>query len=499
MSPGFYFALIYFFYGLAFFIMGIVITQEVGRCSDARLRHALRFLAAFGLVHGVHEWLEMFQGIGVIVGQPEIAFAWEVVRIFLLVASFLALIAFGVMLLAHTQDKRRLNLLVPLGFAAIWSFGLLVLKGIYPPQQLLWDMVDVWTRYSLALPAAFLACTGLIVQQREFRRAGMAQFGQDSLWAAVAFGWYGLIGQIFTRPSALPPSHIINSTLFMDVLGFPVQLFRASAAMIVAIFVLRFLRAFEVETQREIAELQAARLEEAQRREVVHRELLRRVVGAQEAERQRVARELHDETGQSLTAIGMGLRGVSNILRQDAGKAENNLRMLEGMVARSLDELQRLISDLRPSHLDDLGLPAALRWYTNEIQNRLPLKVNVEIVGEPRELLAELKTAVFRIAQEALTNVIKHSSASNVIVQLCYQSDVVSLSVKDDGRGFDIRTGGHPQRPTWGLMGMQERTTLLGGKLVLRSGINQGTEVLISIPYYKTEEVDDDNPAGISG
>lgn len=497
--PGFYFTLIYFFYGLAFFSMGVVITQEVGRCSDDRLRHALRYLAAFGLIHGIHEWLEMFQGVGIIVGQPEIAFAWEGVRIFLLVASFLALIAFGVMLLARTPDNRRLNLLVPLGLSAIWSFGLLIMRGIFPPQQLLWDVVDVWTRYSLALPAAILACTGLIVQQREFRRAGMAKFGQDSLWSAVAFGWYGLVGQIFTRPSALPPSHILNSAVFMEVVGFPVQLLRASSAVVVAIFVIRFLRAFEVETQREIAGLQAARLEGAQRREAVHRELLRRVVGAQEAERQRVARELHDETGQSLTAIGMGLRGVTHILRHDADKAEKNLRMLEGMVARSLDELQRLISDLRPSHLDDLGLPAALRWYTNEIQNRLPLKVHMEITGEPRDLPAELKTAIFRIAQEALTNVVKHSGARNVNVHLCYQTDVVSLSVKDDGRGFDTRLGAHPSRPTWGLLGMQERTTLLGGKLELRSGINQGTEVMISIPYYKTEEVDDDNPAGISG
>ena len=496
---GFYFALIYFFYGLAFFIMGVVITQEVGRCTDARLRHALRYLAAFGLLHGIHEWLEMFQGIGVIVGQQDIARAWEGIRILLLVASFLALIAFGVMLLARTPETRRLNLLVPLGLATVWSFGLLFMKGIYPPQQLLWDVVDVWTRYSLALPSALLACTGLIVQQREFRRAGMAQFGQDSLWAAVAFGWYGLVGQIFTRQSALPPSDIINSTLFMDVLGFPVQLFRASAAVVVAIFVMRFLRAFEVETQREIALLQAARLEEAQRREIVHRELLRRVVGAQEAERQRVARELHDETGQSLTAIGMGLRGVTHILRQDADKAEHNLRMLEGLVDRSLDELQRLIADLRPSHLDDLGLPAALRWYTNEIQNRLPLKVNMEIVGEPKELPAELKTAVFRIAQEALTNVIKHSSAKNVNVRLCFQEDVVSLSVQDDGKGFDLRVGRHPNRPSWGLLGMQERTTLLGGKLFLSSEVNVGTEVRITIPYYKTEEVDNDNPTGIGG
>ena len=166
---------------------------------------------------------------------------------------------------------------------------------------------------------------------------------------------------------------MINQDLFLRTFGFPIQLLRAGAAVVSAWAIIRFLRSFEFETQRKIAELQDVQLQEAQRREALRGELLRQVVSAQEAERQRIARELHDATGQSLTAIGLGLRGVSNTLRLDTDKAAENLRQLEGLVARSLDELQRLIADLRPSHLDDLGLPAALRWYAGEVQSRVPL------------------------------------------------------------------------------------------------------------------------------
>jgi signal transduction histidine kinase len=189
--------------------------------------------------------------------------------------------------------------------------------------------------------------------------------------------------------------------------------------------VIRFLRSFEVETQRKIAALQAERLEEAQRRENMYGELLRRVVEAQETERQRVARELHDETGQALTAIGLGLRGATTILHQDAEKAALNLRKLEGMVAASLNELQRLIADLRPSHLDDLGLPAALRWYCNALKDRVGLVVKFEIQGQSCELPSEVKIALFRVAQEALTNVVKHAQAKSASVFLCYQPEGV--------------------------------------------------------------------------
>ena len=470
--------LIYFFYGLAFFSMGLLVAIEGGRAPDPRLRKALRPLAGFGLVHATHEWFEMFENIAKALGYVEEPIL-NAIRLAVLAFSFVSLAAFGSYLLATSEVAQRLILLVPLGLEAVWVFGLFVLRGQFPVMAI-WDVADVWTRYSLAIPSALLAAVGLIVQQRVFRRAGLVRFGQDTLWAAVAFGWYGLVGQIFTRASALPPSNVINQNLFVSLFGFPIQLFRALMAILAAVFVIRFLRAFQVETDRKIVELQAARLHEAQQREALRGELFKRVVAAQEAERQRIARELHDETVQALTAIGLGLRGLSSSLPvKKSGRAVETLRHLESLIAHSLDELQRLIADLRPSHLDDLGLPAALRWYAGTIQERTQLRVNVETSGEEREVLPAVKIALFRVVQEALTNILKHAEASQANIHLSYEPDLVWIQIQDDGCGFDVDRimMDHRHLGAWGLAGMQERTTLIGGTFSLRSRPGAGTAI----------------------
>jgi signal transduction histidine kinase len=375
----------------------------------------------------------------------------------------------------------------------------LLLRSSYSVEGDLWVVADVWTRYVLAIPSAILASVGLIAQQRAFRRAGLAQFSRDSLWAAVAFAWYGVIGQTFTRVSPLPPSTVINQDLFLDTFGIPIQLLRAVSAVVAAIFVIRFLRSFEVETQRQIDELQAERLEEAQRREAMRGELFQRVVAAQEAERQRVARELHDETGQALTAIGLGLRGVGTSMRVDIDKAAHNLRQLEGLVAHSLDELQRLIADLRPSHLDELGLRATLRWYASELQQRTGLDIEVKVQGEPQEIPLEVKTTLFRIAQEALTNAIKHAAATSAKVYLTFELEKVSIMVEDNGVGFDTTRMAMTNRSAWGLLGMRERAAHLGGTFYLDSQPGNGTRVHIEMPYQTQEESGDGNEITISG
>lgn len=488
-------AIIFFFYGLAFFSMGMAITLEAGRGTDERLRRALRPLAVFGLLHGTHEWLEMFEMLRLLPGYSVVPLAWESVRLALLAFSFLSLAAFGASLLSPSEGTHRIGLLVPLSLAAVWGFGILILRGRIGVVSELWDAADVWTRYVLAIPSAMLASAGLVAQQREFRRAGLARFGRDSLWAAVAFAWYGIIGQIFTRASPLPPSNVINQALFLDLFGFPVQLLRAVVAIIGAFFVIRFLRASEVETKRHIADLQKARLQEAERREALRGELLGRVVAAQEAERQRIGRELHDETGQALTAIGLGLRGVSSTLREDVDKAAGNMRQLEGLVAHSLTELQRLISDLRPSHLDDLGLASALRWYAGEVETRVPLKIGVKVEGEDRDLPAPVKTGLFRIAQEALTNVVKHADADTAEVRLTFTTGGVQLEIIDDGCGFNTQILSMDlSRPTWGLTGMEERAALFNGRFQLESAEGEGTRIRVIVPYQDiAEEYDDDS------
>ncbi|HLO16055.1 MAG TPA: sensor histidine kinase, partial [Anaerolineales bacterium] len=396
---------------------------------------------------------------------------------------------------------------IPIGLQAVWVFGLYHFRGEYT-GQILWDVADTWTRYTLAIPASILTAVGLVVQQRAFRRSGLIRFGQDALWAAITFGWYGLVGQFFAKSTPLFPSNMINQQTFMNLFGFPIQMFRAVTAVAAALFVIRFLRAFQVETERKIADLQQARLEESQQREAMRGELFGRVVAAQEAERQRIARDLHDETGQSLTAIGMGLRGLSGKLSVRNKEAFGTLHTLETLTADSLKELERLISDLRPSHLDDLGLCATLRWYAGKIQEHSSINVRVDIVGEERELDDAMKITIFRIIQESLNNIIKHAHASNANIYLRFEPKNVRINVRDNGIGFDLDRvkQRHTSRPSLGLAGMEERAALLGGTVSVQSRPGYGTEVEALIPYHHVkagfhalEEVKDDHTSVISG
>ncbi len=486
MSP-IYFTYVFFFYGLAFFTMGVAILLEGGRGSDPRLRQALNWLAVFGLVHGAHEWVEMFQGLNMLPGQAGAFLTWEATRLGVLVVSFLALATFGAALLPCPPAIRCRWWMIPVGLAVVWAISLALLYSQLPAPADFWPAAFALTRYLLAVPGALLTSIGLVAQQRDFRRAGLVSFGRDSLWASLAFAVYGLIGQVFVQASRLPPTHLINQDLFLQVFGFPIQLLRAATAVVAAFFVIRFLRAFEVETRRQLAQLQAVRVAEAERREAWRGELLRRVVSAQEAERQRIARELHDATGQTLTGLGLGLRGVATTARQDPERAVQELRKLETMAAEALDELRQLIADLRPSHLDDLGLAATLRWYAKQVQARSGLTVHVEVHGQERPLDASAKITLFRVIQEALTNVVKHSGAHTAWIRLSYDEDQVGVEVEDDGGGFITSERDRRGRPAWGLLGMEERASLLGGRFHLQSAVGGGTCVGVTIPYREME------------
>jgi signal transduction histidine kinase len=255
-----------------------------------------------------------------------------------------------------------------------------------------------------------------------------------------------------------------------------------------------------VETDAKIAQLQQEQLQQSQERESQRGELFRRVVAAQESERQRIARDLHDETGQSLTAIGMGLRGLSGRLNTRDKVALGTLKKLESLTAASLDELQRLISDLRPSHLDDLGLSAALRWYTNRIHDDTSIDIRVDILGDEQEMDEAAKITVFRIIQESLNNIIKHSQADHVGIHLQYEPKKVRINVRDNGIGFDLNLVQmeRTRRPSLGLAGMQERARLLGGTVYIQSRPGYGTEVEVLIPYHRII-VTDEPPQNDSG
>jgi signal transduction histidine kinase len=209
----------------------------------------------------------------------------------------------------------------------------------------------------------------------------------------------------------------------------------------------------------------------------VARDALRRVVDGQELERQRLARELHDETGQALTSILLGLKRVEEAkTKDDAGAAAAELR---GEIVTTLQSVRRLAVELRPKALDDFGLVPALERLGEAFGTDSGITVDVEANLDEARLPAELETALYRIAQEALTNVAKHADAKHVSVVVSRRVGSVSVVVEDDGRGFGA-TGSDSSG--LGLVGMKERVGLLGGRLAIESTEGSGTAIVAEVP-----------------
>jgi signal transduction histidine kinase len=653
---------------------------ESGRTSEFRFARALVPLALFGLVHGAHEWFEMFQifaahETGYVAGVPE-----DLFRIVTLVLSFLLLLDFGARLLPGAEDHPRAHLWQVAALGALWlaAVGFIAWRN-QPSFAELLSAADVLARYSLAIPGALLAAWALLRERRDFHARGMSAYGQDLLWAALAFAIYGLV-QIFTRPSLVFPSQTINTAYFLRTFGIPVQLLRGLAAVAIAITLGRALRAFEQEGRIRLArankariEAQAATLEAQQRRasevealniqlaagarelsalvemsriltstmdrrrlldnalyQIVHsfdsascsiiflkradgglelageyrrgqapvplnpppltavaadavtlagptgagldgvvrvlgedafvagmtyrslgvplltkgqvfgglalssvqdeepfgeselsllaafagqiatslentrlyevvqeretqlEELVRQLVNVQERERGRIARELHDETGQKLTALAMGLAAVDASLVSQPARAQDLVRNLRDVADQSITELRNIMADLRPAQLDDLGLVPALRWYVGQYTGRHPeLDVTLSADRMPKRLPPGFETVLFRAVQEALTNIARHAHASRVNIGLSQDASGVRLIVTDNGIGFDVSAPPKYERGSGlGLVGMRERVALVGGTCTVEAESGHGTRIVIELPVKEAGERD---------
>jgi signal transduction histidine kinase len=601
----------------------------------------------------------------------------ELFRLVLLVSSFLCLLAFGARLLPNAEGNPAVAWRLVALIAGFWLAALTIVFWRFRPTLL--DGLaagDVLARYGLAVPGAVLAGWALIRERRDFHARGMSQYGRSLLWAALAFFVYGALGQVFTRPSLVFPSQTINTALFLQVFGVPVQVLRTAAAIVIALALGSALRAFEQENRIRLARANKARLEaqaaalDAQARrarevealnvqlsttarelfalvelsriltstvdldrlvtdalgQVVHsldgacgarlytrrsdgklevagdyrrsdappagesplvqavadaavtahgpagaaldgrvspldasiltaemtfgtlgvpiqaqdqpfgalvlssysesqplgtealnllsafaqqmaaaienarlyqvvrdreaqlEQLVRQLVTAQEGERQRIARELHDETGQKLTALVMGLAAVEVGLANHDAPTEVRRQMadLRAVADSAITELRNIMADLRPAQLDDLGLAPTLRWYLGQYAQRHP-HIGVRLMADRQasRLPSHYETILFRVAQEALTNVARHADATIVTLSLSRTSDAVVLEITDNGKGFDpvglpavspVRARG------WGLVGMRERVALADGQFALESAPGAGTTVRVALP-----------------
>jgi signal transduction histidine kinase len=206
--------------------------------------------------------------------------------------------------------------------------------------------------------------------------------------------------------------------------------------------------------------------------------LSHRLLEIQEAERQHIARELHDEIGQALTALKLSLDAVAAVSVDGAGSRLSDTRR---QVAELLARVRNLALDLRPAMLDDLGLLPALLWLFERYTAQTGVQVNAEHRGLERRFSAQIETAAYRIVQEALTNVGRHAGVQQVTVRVWSDSGTLAVQIVDQGTGFDAEAA-LAAGMTCGLTGMRERAALLGGRLLLETAVGKGTRVSAELP-----------------
>lgn len=214
----------------------------------------------------------------------------------------------------------------------------------------------------------------------------------------------------------------------------------------------------------------------------------------QEEERKRISRELHDGPAQTLAAAVTLAKVAQQFLNSDGAQAQQLLGTMTEHVKNSLDEIRRISRDLRPSMLDHLGLIPTVQWYVDSLARESGPAVTLNVSGNPPAIPSSTELAIFRLIQEALTNVKKHARASAAEVELRLDEDDIQITVTDNGRGFSVEAG-KPEstRGGLGLTGMQERIELLGGTFVLKSAPGSGTMIWARVPLHVTERREDDD------
>jgi signal transduction histidine kinase len=471
--------LVYFVYGLAFFSLGMALIVEGSRSPAMAESQILRPLAIFGLLHGTHEWLEAYlmQSEAYGVTLP----AWlSWFRLLLLIISFIFLIIFGFMVFKMHANTLGTGADVLLGILGVYVLFILInaYLAIRSPGNSWFDLMNALARYLLAVPGAILAAFALRVQAVQSTGDDRLHLVTHLTIAAVGFFVYGLT-QLFVSKVNMFPARFINTNDFSTWFGIPIQAVRAVVAVTITLGMVRVTQLAERSRQRLAVAVQKEHLEALEQRDYLRHELLVHTVQAQEEERTRIARELHDETAQVLTAFSLNLatlRTYISIVPETTPMVDR----LQVLCKQMSQDLYRLVHDLRPAQLDDLGLIPAIQ-YLKDSSTLQGLDVSLEVEGKSRRMDSIVETVLFRVVQEALNNVLRHAQARQAHVLVQFLPHEIILKVSDSGIGFNPEISLNPPHG-WGLAGMRERVDLIGGRLKIGSAPGSGVTVEVTVP-----------------
>jgi signal transduction histidine kinase len=449
--------IIVFMYGQVFFVMGIAIVLQSRRYSRLELARSLPWLAAFGILHGLNEWGDLFIPIQTAFLPDPLIHFLRAGQSILLAASFACLLQFGVELLRPLPERYRQLRLLPGAILFAWLIGPFWIGLQLIPNLDDWNsIVDALARYFIGFPGGLLAAYAL----RRHARWRIAPLGLPSIYntlrlAGLALAAYAIVGGLIVRAAPFFPANVFNSAWVTDALIVPPQVLRSLAGTVLAIAIIRALEVFQVETDQLIEQM-----EEAQ------------VVAI---ERERIGRDLHDGAIQRVYAAGLL---AESLRKKTDGPVADGLDRLMMTLNDAIADLRHFLSDLN-SRDSTTDLNAVVTSLVDEARHASGAEVRwtpVTLSGLPPDRVTHL--AAF--AREALSNAVRHSQARVIEVKAIGADNHLQLIIRDDGRGFkpDALRG-------YGLRNMRDRARLLGGEVTIDSKPGKGTGVTLDIPLER--------------
>jgi len=501
---------IYLFYGSCFISTGILIFAQPKKNSAFKFAEIVWLLAVFALIHGFTEWLNLLSFIHADNAQIQL------LSLISLILSYCFLFEFGMRILIISENISKNGL----SRYFKWYWLLIVFTFVFfiridTSVKFLYKG-EILARYLLGLPGSFLTGAGFFLYYRHEKYA-LKHLNVDKyfLLAGISFWIYGILAGIVVPKGNFFPSNLFNSDNFYSMIGIPVQVFRAGAAPSIALAIVGIIRLFNKETNNELLrynkQLEGMVTDRTQKLmninvqledEIkIHKKmeqqlhlLTSRMFSIKEDERVMISREIHDELGQIMTRLKIDLSLLmEDMLESKCDKVYmEKLKSLSGYIDRIFKRIKDIAKFLRPKELDSLGLISAIKTYINDFQKHTGISCSLQYLlnCDERDIKFDDTTeiAIFRIIQEALTNIVRHSKANEACVIIENSIGFLRFSIKDNGRG--ISDSEISESGSLGLLGMKERAHMIGGEMNIVSAKDNGAVITLSIPLGDISEYD---------
>lgn len=450
-------SIVLFVYGLTFFVMGVAIFMHSRRHSRLRLARDLYWLAAFGILHGIYEWGDIFipiQAEKLSIQYVQILYTLHVI---LLAFSFMCLLMFGIVSLETRLPPARV---VGLLLVMAWSISFVLILYSFPQLRSALRTSNILARYLLCLPGSLLAAYGLRYQAKtHIAPLNIPYIHQTLKIAGAALLAYGVFAGIMVRPADFFPANQINRNLLEDAVGLPIEVWRSLAGLVLAVAIIRTLEVFEIEIDQIIEQMEVEQI--------------------QATERARIGQEIHDGAIQGVYSASLILESIASMIPADSETAYR-LQQARNVLNAVNTDLRSYMVSLRAESKPDPLIPSLQKIAADPRYHGL-LEIRLEYDTEPNLKPIQI-THLLAIIQESLANTLRHARAHHVHIHVKRDADLLQVQIADDGRGFVPQTSS----VGYGLRFMRDRARLLGGDLVVDSIPGRGTNIILTLREEKS-------------